>query len=84
MLQQYGIQSYVLLGGLNYWSEAILNPEPPQDIVADSEILRYQFRKAASGYFNKGETSKQVNSDTKSTVKPKLIFKKKKKAEEGC
>lgn len=85
MLQQYGIQSYVLLGGLNYWSEAILNPKPPEGIVADSEILRYKFRKAASGHFNKGESSVQEEVEsTTPTVKPKLMFKKKKKAEEGC
>ncbi len=86
MLTQMGIKSYVLLGGLNYWSEAILNPEPPDDLVADSEILKYQFRKSASGYFNGSGTAIEQNktSEKQSHLKPKIKFKKKKKAEEGC
>lgn len=85
MLSQTGIESYILMGGLNYWAKAILNPEPPGDLAADSEILRYQFRKSASGYFNAGGVAAaQENTAAKPAMKPKIKFKKKKAAEEGC
>ncbi len=85
MLRQLGIESYVLSGGLNYWVQAILNPKPPGDLVADEEILQYQFRKAASRYFAGGAavaTAQQQTSKPKPVVKFKL--KKKKKVDEGC
>jgi hypothetical protein len=86
MLKQMGIDSYVLLGGLNYWVSAILNPEPPDDLVADPEVLDYQFRKSASEYFNKGGISvdKNEKQEQKQVAPPKIKFKRKKKAEEGC
>lgn len=86
MLKQLGIESYVLLGGLNYWVEAILNPNPPGDLVADSEILKYQFRKSVSGYF--GGSGVKIEEQKKHTVKPKIKPKfklhRKKEADEGC
>lgn len=87
LLKQLNIDCYVLLGGLNYWAEAILNPKHPTDLAADSEILRYQFRKSVSGYFNNGGIAVQKNEASAPTnlPKPKMIkFKKKKKVEEGC
>ena len=86
MLKQMGIDSYVMLGGLNYWVSAILNPEPPDDLVADPEVLDYQFRKSASEFFNKGGVSAEQNenSEQKPVAPPKIKFKRKKQAEEGC
>ena len=87
MLRQLGIESYVLLGGLNYWIQAILNPSPPEDIVADQEILQYEFRKSASKYFTGGGMSVKEDKTQKAEKKRpvrKFKFKKKKKADEGC
>ncbi|MCB0316296.1 MAG: rhodanese-like domain-containing protein, partial [Calditrichaeota bacterium] len=86
LLQQMGIKSYVMLGGLNYWVDAILNPQPPGDLAADSEILQYQFRKGASGFFNGGGVSvEQENQPAQSDApRPKLPPRRKKKGEEGC
>jgi rhodanese-related sulfurtransferase len=86
MLKQMGIDSYVLLGGLNYWAEAILNPKAPNDLVADSEILKYQFRKSASDYFAQGGIA-PAQSDTsasQSQPKVKIDLQKKKKGRAGC
>jgi hypothetical protein len=86
LLKQMGIECYTLLGGLNYWAGAIMNPQPPDDLAADSEILQYQFRKSASGYFNGGNTVTEQNTreNTPPPV-PKRTFKRKKKGgDEGC
>lgn len=85
LLKQMGIESYVLLGGLNYWTEAILNPQAPSGLVANSEILKYQFRKGASEHFAGGVTPTQSDSTIappkpKTTIDPKM----KKKARAGC
>ncbi len=87
MLQQMGIDTYILQGGMNYWTGAILNPSPPDDIAADSEILKYQFRKGASGYFT-GRTAIAVqasnNEKPKTTTTKKSPRKKKKKKGGSC
>lgn len=88
LLKQAGIDTYTLLGGLNYWAEAILNPGQPGDLAEDSEVLQYQFRKSASGYFNRGGADIQQPSPDQSSQPPKTNTlpprKKKKKAGEGC
>jgi rhodanese-related sulfurtransferase len=86
LLKEMGINCYTLLGGLNYWAEAIMNPEPPDDLAADSEILQYQFRKSASGYFNNGTTIEQETKESNTPPPaPKRTFKRKKKSgDEGC
>ncbi len=86
MLRHMGIENYVMMGGLNYWTNAILNPEVPNDLAADDEILQYQFRKAASGYFTGGGIAVDRQAET-SQPKPKPKPKKrvrKKGGEEGC
>lgn len=46
--RQLGYQNnYVLMGGLNYWAEAIINPEPPPSTSPDEELEKYDFRKGA-------------------------------------
>lgn len=85
LLRQLGIPSYVMLGGLNYWAEAILNPSPPGDLAADAELLRYQFQQAASGYFKGGvEISTSDSTSTAPKVQPTVNFTRKKKAAGGC
>ncbi len=86
LLKQMGIDSFVLLGGLNYWIEAILNPKAPNDLVADAEILKYQFQKSASGYFVPGGAVSASVDSSRTTAKPKVQIdvKQKKKARAGC
>lgn len=86
LLKQMGIESYVLLGGLNYWAEAILNPKAPNDLVADTEILKYQFQKSASGYFAPGGAIAAPADSAAAPTKSKVQIdpKQKKKARAGC
>ena len=46
--QQGYMNNYVLQGGLNYWMEAIVNPDPPSDLSPDEEFARYDFRRAVN------------------------------------
>lgn len=88
LLKQTGIDAYTLLGGLNYWAEAILNPGKPGDLAEDSEVLQYQFQKSASAYFNQSRVDIQQKPAGQSPQPPKTNTlpprKKKKKAGEGC
>jgi rhodanese-related sulfurtransferase len=72
LLKQMGIESYVLLGGLNYWTEAILNPKAPNTLAADSEILKYQFQKSAAGYFAPGGAVAAPADSATAPAKPKV------------
>ncbi|MFN2127759.1 MAG: rhodanese-like domain-containing protein, partial [Anaerolineales bacterium] len=48
LTRQMGYQNnYVLQGGLNYWSETILNPAAPSSTSPDEEIAKYDLRKGA-------------------------------------
>ncbi|MCA9731486.1 MAG: rhodanese-like domain-containing protein [Deferribacteres bacterium] len=85
LMQQQGIDSFILTGGMNYWASAILNPQKPDDLVADSEILRYQLRQSASQYFSPGGKIQSTQpEETKTETQKPITFKKKKKADEGC
>ncbi len=83
MLQQNKIDSYVLQGGMNFWAKAIMNPEAPQDLIADSELLLYQFRKSASGYFSGGVIANAGASLPNVKIDPSKLKKKKKKKKGG-
>lgn len=86
MLKQLGIDTYILQGGMNYWAQAILNPNPPSDLASDDEILRYQFQVSASQFFNNGGVGVQTTqlSGAKPRPKKKIIRRKSKAADEGC
>lgn len=84
LLYQTGVHTYVLQGGMNYWAEAIMNPEPPSDLAADSEILKYQFRKGASGYFAGGTVITSGSTERKPGNNVKKITRKKKKKGGAC
>jgi sulfur-carrier protein adenylyltransferase/sulfurtransferase len=78
--------NYVLDGGLNYWFDAILNPQKPATVNSDEEFAKYDFRKSASQTLGGGGLSAQTPSDqgsqtAKPVVKPAT---KKKKASGGC
>jgi sulfur-carrier protein adenylyltransferase/sulfurtransferase len=78
--------NYVLEGGLNYWFDAILNPQKPASVNPDEEFAKYDFRKSAGQALGGGGLTAQTPSDqggqsAKPVVKPAA---KKKKASGGC
>jgi rhodanese-related sulfurtransferase len=85
--RQLGYENnYVLIGGLNYWVETILNPTPPSSTDPDDEFAKYDFRKAASfALGGGGDLSPDSTGQNTKTKKPTIIKrKKKKKVEGGC
>lgn len=84
LTRQLGYENnYVLQGGLNYWTEAILNPSPPSDLQSDDEIAKYQFRRGAAQFFGGNLQKANDTENSKKSSKPKIIRRKKKKAPEG-
>jgi len=77
---------YVLEGGLNYWFEAILNPQQPASTSPDEEFARYDFRKSASLALGGGAAAVQPSdAGTAPAAKPAIkAIPKKKKAAGGC
>ncbi len=74
--------NYVLQGGLNYWTETILNPQAPKSVLADDEIAKYDFRKGASAALG-GGNAVLTNSTESTPVKPVIVKRKKKKRVAG-
>lgn len=77
--------NFVLEGGLNYWFDAILNPQKPASTSPDEEFAKYNFRKSA-GLALGGSAPMQAAQD-QSAVSSKPVIKstgKKKKAAGGC
>jgi rhodanese-related sulfurtransferase len=77
--------NFVLEGGLNYWFEAILNPQKPSSVSSDEELAKYDFRKSAGQALGGGAiiqaNTNQNSVASKPSVKPAA---KKKKAAGGC
>lgn len=89
LTRQLGYQNnYVLQGGLNYWTETIMNPSKPGSLAPNDELARYDFRKAASMKLGGGgEAALIAPAQDKSSAAPKpgvVPVKKKKKASGGC
>ena len=84
ILRQLGYQNIgVLMGGLNYWTETIMNPQKPATTSPNDEIAKYEFRKGASQALGGGSvTAKTATADTQ-VKKPKIVPRKKKKAPQG-
>jgi rhodanese-related sulfurtransferase len=77
--------NYVLEGGLNYWFEAIMNPQKPASTSSDEEFAKYDFRMGASQALGGG--SAEIQSTENKSASPKPAIKpaaKKKKAAGGC
>lgn len=77
--------NYVLEGGLNYWFEAIINPQKPPSTSPDEEFAKYDFRRSAGQALGGGLTV-QSNQDPDASL-PKPVIRpvaKKKKAAGGC
>lgn len=88
LTRQLGYQNnYVLQGGLNYWMEAIMNPQKPGMLAANDEQAKYDFRKAASLALGGGNMAalEPVSATAAKPSKPGVVpVKKKKKASGGC
>lgn len=84
LTRQLGFENnYVLEGGLNYWAEAILNPQKPASTSPNEEFAKYDFRKGASAALGGGSLS--MSSSSSSSAKPKIATRpKKKRAAGGC
>ena len=78
--------NYVLEGGLNYWFDAILNPQKPASTSPDEEFAKYDFRKSA-GQALGGGTVSAMPAEGSAAPSPKPAIQavpKKKKAAGGC
>ncbi len=85
VMKSAGINAYLLEGGLNYWSEAILNPQPPTGEFSDDEILRYKTAAAVANYLGGGSGTSQETSAAQPEKKNKIIRPQKtKKKLKGC
>jgi rhodanese-related sulfurtransferase len=77
--------NYVLEGGLNYWFEAILNPQKPASTSPDEEFAKYDFRKSAGEALGGGAVIQADENQASSSVKPVIkVAPKKKKVSGGC
>ncbi len=78
--------NYVLMGGLNYWAETIMNPTAPPSTSPDEELAKYDFRKGASQALGGEAAGSSVTgvSDIKVPAKPIIKKAAKKKVQGGC
>jgi rhodanese-related sulfurtransferase len=77
--------NYVLMGGLNYWAEAIMNPEPPSSISPNEEIAKYNFRKGASQALGGSVSEADVQPTILNAPKPPIRKSApKKRVQGGC
>lgn len=77
------LNNYVLMGGLNYWAETIMNPIPPANTSPDEEIAKYQFRMGAGQALGGAQT--EVSSESTVKIdKPIIKRSKKKRVQGGC
>ncbi len=81
LVRQLGYENnYVLMGGLNYWFETIMNPQAPASTSSDDELARYDFRKGASQALGGGGLVASVADKKEGSAappKPKAVGKKK-------
>ena len=85
LTRQLGFKNnFVMQGGLNYWTETIINPEKPESTSPNEEIAKYNFRKGASQAL--GGNVETKSADTKNLFDKPAIIKKpqKKRVQGGC
>lgn len=78
--------NYVLMGGLNYWAETIMNPEAPPATSPNEEIAKYNFRKGASQVLGGGadQSDAQQQSILAAPKPPIRKNTQKKRVQGGC
>ncbi len=84
--RQLGYENnYVLMGGLNYWVESIINPEAPSSTNSDEEFAKYDFRKGAGMALGGGAIVSNQKKSSTTPIIPSLKSKpKKKRVQGGC
>ncbi len=84
--RQLGYENnYVLMGGLNYWVETIMNPESPSSTSSDEEFAKYDFRKGAGMALGGGAVISNEKKAGTAPIIPALKSKsKKKRVQGGC
>jgi len=76
--------NYVLTGGLNYWTETVMNPEAPGNASPNEEILKYNLRKGA-GMALGGEAAETAPQMSVPGTKPPVQKREtKKRVQGGC
>ena len=76
--------NYVLTGGLNYWTETVMNPEAPGNASPNEEILKYNLRKGA-GMALGGDAAETAPQMTTPGTKPPVQKREtKKRVQGGC
>ena len=76
--------NYVLQGGLNYWVETIINPNPPSTTSPNEEFAKYDFRKGA-GQALGGSADVSMDNPVSTSPLPKIKpAAKKKRVQGGC
>lgn len=76
--------NYVMQGGLNYWMEAIVNPNPPSSLSPNEEFAKYEFRKGASQALGGVELIQSTEDKTKPILPPIRPKEKKQMVQGGC
>jgi rhodanese-related sulfurtransferase len=77
--------NFVLEGGLNYWFDAILNPQKPSATSPDEEFAKYDFRKSAGQALGGGGPVQVTQEQAATSAKPAIMpIPKKKRAAGGC
>jgi sulfur-carrier protein adenylyltransferase/sulfurtransferase len=77
--------NFVLEGGLNYWFDAILNPQKPAATSPDEEFAKYDFRVSAGKALGGGAAIQTAPASNTESAKPAIqAAPKKKKAAGGC
>ncbi|NJK85420.1 MAG: rhodanese-like domain-containing protein [Bacteroidales bacterium] len=85
ILRQMGYQNnYILMGGLNYWAETIMNPQKPASVSPDEEIAKYQFRMGVNQALGGANTEEVSGNSSISVEKPIIKRPAKKKVHGGC
>lgn len=77
------LNNYVMLGGLNFWAETIMNPEKPSATSPNDEFARYDFRKGASQALG-GGTLESSSESGAAAPPPVQARPKKKRVAGGC
>jgi rhodanese-related sulfurtransferase len=77
--------NFVLEGGLNYWFDAILNPQKPAATSPDEEFAKYDFRVSAGKALGGGTAIQAAPAANSASAAPAIqSAPKKKKAAGGC
>jgi rhodanese-related sulfurtransferase len=77
--------NYVLMGGLNYWAEAIMDPESPPSTSPDEEFAKYDFRKGAGMALDGSAASTSTTEPGSQAPMPVIKSKPKKtRVQGGC